>query len=331
METKPRRYVREFADGDDVDEVFLISEKQLRTNRNGNLYLQVRLADRTGSIVGMLWNASQDQYDAIAQADYARARGKSQVYNGGLQLILKSLATVDPQRIDSSDFTRLGSAAIDRLGTQLAERLRSMRNYHLRNLAECFLSDEAFMSQLRSAPAGVKNHHAYHGGLLEHVVSLVNVVSAVAPLYPQLDPDLLTMGALVHDIGKIEELCYEPELGYTDAGQLIGHLVLGIGILDSKIRQAESLAGEPFPAEMALQLKHMIVSHHGQYEFGSPKLPMSREAIALHLLDTLDARLHHIDQLIDEDVNTASAWTVYHPALGRKIYKGPRDDSSPPP
>ncbi len=322
MENQTRRFVRDFGDGDEVDEVFLVSEKQLRTNRNGNLYLQVRLTDRSGSIVGMLWNASQDQYDAIANGDYARARGKSQVYNGGLQLILKSLATVDPQRIDSSEFSRLGAAAIDRLSGQLAEQLRAMRNFHLRNLAECFLSDEAFMSQLKSAPAGVKNHHAYHGGLLEHVVSLIHVVAAVAPLYPQLDQDLLTIGVLVHDIGKIEELCYEPELGYTDAGQLLGHLVLGIGILEGKIRQAESLAGEPFPDELALHLKHLIVSHHGQYEFGSPKLPMSREAIALHLLDTLDARLHHIDQLIEEDVNTASPWTVYNSPLGRKIYKG---------
>lgn len=322
MEKTPRRFVRELGDGDEVDEIFLLSEKQLRTNRNGNLYLQVRLTDRSGTIVGMLWNASQEQADAIANGDYARVRGKAQVYNGGLQLILKSLAAVDPSRIESSDFARLGPAEIERLAQQLASRLRALRNCHLRNLAECFLSDENLMAQLKSAPAGVKNHHAYHGGLLEHTVSLLNVVQAITPHYPQLDPDLLAMGVLVHDLGKVEELCYEPELGYTDAGQLLGHLVLGIQLLDEKIRQAETLSGEPFPAELALHLKHFIVSHHGQYEFGSPKLPMSREAIALHLLDTLDARLHHIEQLIEEDVNTASAWTVYHPGLGRKIYKG---------
>ncbi len=321
--TKPRRFLRELSDGDDVDEIFLASEKQLRTNRNGNLYLQVRLTDRTGSIVGMLWNASQEQYDAVANGDYLRVRGKSQVYNGGLQLILKSLTVVERHRVDPGDFKKLSGADVDRLAAELATTLRSMRNYHLRNLAECFLSDEAFMTQLKNAPAGVKNHHAYHGGLLEHVVSLLKLAVFVSGQYPNLDPDIMTMGVLVHDIGKIRELTYDPELGYTDAGQMLGHMVLGVGLLDERIRQAEQLAGEPFPESLALQLKHLIVSHHGQYEFGSPKLPMSREAVALHLIDTLDARMHSLNQLIDEDVNSDSAWTVYHASLGRKIYKGP--------
>jgi 3'-5' exoribonuclease len=200
--------------------------------------------------------------------------------------------------------------------------LRSVENFHLRNLAECYLMDESFMARFTAAPAGVKKHHAYRGGLLEHVVSLMELTRLVAPRYADLDADLLLIGAFLHDIGKVEELTYERDLAYSDAGQLIGHAVLAVGILDEKIREAERLSGEQFPEELGLRLKHMIVSHHGQYEFGSPKLPMTLEAIALHLLDNLDAKMHSVGQLIREDANTESSWTPYQADQQRKFYKG---------
>jgi 3'-5' exoribonuclease len=184
------------------------------------------------------------------------------------------------------------------------------------------LTDESLMAKLRSAPAGVKNHHAFRGGLLQHVASLLKTAEFVATHYPMLDRDLLIMGVFLHDLGKTQELTYEPDLGYTDAGQLLGHMVLAVSMLDEKIRRTETLSGEGFPESLAVHLKHLIISHHGQYEFGSPKLPMSREAIALHFIDDLDAKLHLFDQLIEEDVNSESAWTIYHSQLGRKIYKG---------
>jgi 3'-5' exoribonuclease len=130
------------------------------------------------------------------------------------------------------------------------------------------------------------------------------------------------MGAFLHDIGKIDELTYERELSYSDEGQLIGHIVLAVSMLEAKIRETEKLAGESFPTELALRLKHMIVSHHGEYEYGSPKLPMTLEAIALHFLDNLDSKIYTVKQLIADDANTSSTWTPYQPALGRKFYKG---------
>ncbi len=318
----PRRFIRQLTEGEEVDETFLASEKQLRTNRTGNLYLQLRLSDKSGSIVGMLWNANQGHYDGVNNGDFVRVRAKTQVYNGGLQFILKSVVGEAKERIDQADFQTLSTPELEQLLQQLALSLRNVRNFHLRNLAECFLADAAFLDQLQKAPAGVKNHHAFRGGLLQHIVSLLQVAEFVSSHYPTLDRDLLTMGVFLHDIGKLRELSYEPDLGYTDAGQLLGHLVLAITMVDEKIRVAETLSGETFPESIALHLKHLIVSHHGQYEFGSPKLPMSREAIALHLIDNLDAKLHYFDQLIEEDVNSESAWTVYHPQLARKIYKG---------
>ena len=316
-----RRFVKELSDGETIDQVFLASEKQLRTNRNGNLYLQLRLSDKSGSITAMLWNAQQKHFDSFNNGDFVRLKGTSQLYNGAMQVLAKQVEKSDGQGIDEADFITLSNESVEKLVARVAELLRSLTNVHLRNLAECFLVDETFMKGLRTAPAGVKNHHAYHGGLLEHIVSLMEVCHLVAPRYPQLDAELLLFGAFIHDIGKIRELTYSPDLGYSDAGQLIGHLVQGVSMLDEMVIETEKQSGEDFPQDLANQLRHMIVSHHGQYEYGSPKLPMTLEAIALHFLDSLDARIHNVSQLIEDDVNKESPWTVYHSALGVKIYK----------
>ena len=159
------------------------------------------------------------------------------------------------------------------------------------------------MDRFSRTPAGVKNHHAYPGGLLEHVVNLMEVAVRIADRYPKVDFELVVMGAFLHDIGKIEELNCDRGFSYTDCGQMLGHVVLALGMLDQKLRQATELSGEEFPEELALRLRHMIVSHHGQYEFGSPKLPMTLEAMTLHCLDNLDAKIHHFQQLIRDDTN----------------------------
>ena len=317
-----RRFVNELSDGEVIDQVFLASEKQLRTNRNGNLYLQVRLNDKTGSVTAMLWNANQKHYDSFSNGDFIRVKGTSQLYNGGMQVLAKQVDRTDASGVDESDFVTLSNDAVEQMVARVAEMLRGISNVHLQNLAECFLIDETFMKGIRTAPAGIKNHHAYLGGLLEHVLSLMEVCALVGPRYQNLDSDLLLMGAFLHDIGKIRELTYSPDLGYSDCGQLIGHLVLGVSMLDEMILITEQQSGEEFPEDLANQLRHMIVSHHGQYEYGSPKLPMTLEAIALHFLDNLDAKMHSVTQLIEEDVNKDSPWTVYHPSLGIKVYKG---------
>jgi 3'-5' exoribonuclease len=316
-----RRYISQLGEHESIDEVFLASEKQLRTNRNGNLYLQVRLSDRSGSVTGMLWNANEGTYASFDNGDFIRVRGTTQNYNGTLQLIVNKIDRENTHKVDESDFVTLSVSAIEDLTRQVSERLRGIRNYPLRNLAECFLMDENFMAKFTTAPAGVKNHHAYRGGLLQHVLSLMQLVSLVATHYPTLEPDMLLMGAFLHDIGKIDELTYERELGYSDVGQLIGHVVLGVGIVEEKIRMTEKLTGEHFPTNLRLRLQHMILSHHGEYQFGSPKLPMTLEAVALHFLDNLDAKMHSLGQLIRDDVNNESNWTPYQAAIGRKLFK----------
>jgi len=317
-----RRFVNELADGEALDQVFLASEKQLRTNRNGNLYLQLRVSDRTGSLTAMLWNAQQKHFDGFENGDFVTLKGTAQIYNGSMQVLAREVTKDNGANIDEGDFVTVSTEKLETMVGRVAEILRAIPNEPLRNLAECFLLDEEFMRSLKRAPAGVKNHHAYHGGLLEHVLSLMEVALLVASRYPKLDQDLLLFGAFLHDLGKLRELTYSPDLGYSDQGQLLGHMVQGVVILDEKIADTEKQTGSDFPPQLADQLRHMIVSHHGTLEFGSPKVPMTLEAVALHYLDSLDAKLHSFQQLIEEDVNPASSWTVYHPSIGRKIFKG---------
>lgn len=316
-----RRYLHQLGEHENVDEVFQVTDKQLRTNRNGNLYLQLRLSDRSGSLTGMLWNASDHVYASFENGDYVRVQATTQFYNGALQMIVQRVERVDSSTVDETDFEPLVSVEVDRLAGRLSEMLRGLTSYHLRNLAECFLMDEAFMAKFTRAPAGMKNHHAYHGGLLEHTVNLMELAAAVAPHYPQLDTELLLMGVFLHDLGKVDELTYERDFGYSDQGQLVGHLIIAVELLTAKIHEAQSLCNEPFPAQLELLLKHLVLSHHGEYEFGSPKLPMTPEAMALHCLDNLDAKLQLFDAMIKSDVNTDSNWTTFHPQLGRKLFK----------
>lgn len=318
-----RRFVSQLGPKEQVDQVFLACNKQLRPNRNGNLYLQVQLMDRSGMINGMMWNANEQVYRNFDNGDYVSVTGAAQLYNGDMQLIVTSIERVAASTVNEEDFLRVSNRQADQLTVKLKELLRDIRAPHLRNLVDCFLLDEAFMRKFTTAPAAVKNHHAYRGGLLEHVVNMLEVTRRIADLYPQVDAELLRVGVFLHDVGKIDELSYERDFGYTDEGQLIGHLVMGAGILDAKVREAERLSGEPIPPEAVLRIKHMILSHHGSYEFGSPKLPMTLEAVALSYIDDLDAKLHSFDQLMRDDPNVDSSWTPFQQNLSRKLYKGP--------
>jgi 3'-5' exoribonuclease len=317
-----RRYVCQLGHNEQVSQVFLASEKQLRPNRNGNLYLQLQLSDRSGSIAARLWNASETDYRAFENGDYVKVDGNTQLFQGNMQFIATTIRRARPDEIEETDFLVLRTDEIDRFALRLTEILRSIKTPELRNLAECFLMDTEFMAKFTSAPAGMKNHHAYQGGLVEHVVGLMELVLAVAPRYPRLDMDKLLIGAFLHDAAKVDELSYDRDIAYTDEGQLLGHMVMAMTMIDDKVRDAERLANEPFPRPLVTEIKHMVISHHGEYEYGSPKLPMTLEAVALHHLDNLDAKLASFTQLMVDCPNVESNWTQYHTNLGRKLYKG---------
>jgi 3'-5' exoribonuclease len=324
-----RRAIQLLTDGESIEEVYMVTDKQLRTNRQGNFFLLLELRDRTGSISARLWNANDQQFRAFNEGDFLRIKGKVQLFQGALQVLFTHFDRVDPSQVALEDFVPRVEQDIHRLFDRLRQFLLKLGDPHLRALAECFLMDDAFVAGFCKAPAGVRNHHAYLGGLLEHVVTMLDIADRIAPLYPELNRDLLMMGVFLHDIGKIHELSYDRVFGYTDEGQLVGHIDLGVEMLNEKVAKVPDLTGEPFPQETLYRLKHMIVSHHGTYEFGSPRLPMTPEAIALHYLDNLDAKVHSFLRDIREDRNTTSAWTPYNPGIQRRLFKGLREGSEP--
>jgi 3'-5' exoribonuclease len=324
-----RQFVAELADGDGIEEIYLVTDKQLRANRNGNLYLQVELRDRSGSISARLWNVGEPLVRTFEVGDFLMVKGKVQLFQGALQVILSHLDRVESIKVILADFLPHTPHDVGKLLEKLRGTLLRLGNPHLRALAECFLIDDDFVRGFSQAPAGVRNHHAYLGGLLEHVVTLLDAAERLLPLYTNVDRDLLLMGIFLHDVGKVRELSYAKAFAYTDEGQLIGHIVIGVEMLNEKVAKVPDLTGEPFPLELALRLKHMILSHHGTHEFGAAKLPMTPEAIALHYLDNLDAKIHSFTRDIREDRNASSAWTPYNPSLQRRLFKGLTEGGEP--
>ena len=316
-----RQFIDRLQARDSVDEIYRVADKQLRANRQGNDYLLLQLADRTGQISGMRWNANQSLYESFQKGDFLRIIGTTQLHNGMLQIIVQDFETVPRDKVDLVDFAINNPQEIESLFADLKKLLGSLRNEHLRRLADVYLSDERLVDRLRRAPAGIKTHHAYEGGLLKHIVDLMRLAQNVAPSYPQVDCDMLLAGVFLHDLGKLEELSFDGDLTYTDPGQMIGHLVQGVVELERRARQVLQNSGQAIPAETLWRLEHMIISHHGYLEHGSPKVPMTIEAIVLHYLDDMDAKVNSATEVIRADRNSDSSWTAFHPTLGRKFFK----------
>lgn len=319
----PRRFINTLADGETIEEIFLLADKQLRANRNAALYLLVELRDKTGAIGARMWNVTEDAVAQVNPGDYVFVKGKVQLYQGALQMIISQVQSVPVERLDPSDFIKQSQRDVGQLTARLREILQSIADPHIRAVLDCFLIDEPFMTAFTTAPAGMKAHHAYQGGLVEHVVNMLEIANRIQDLL-NVDRSLLLAGVFLHDLGKIRELNFVSGCSYTDEGQLLGHLVIAVEMLTAKIAQTEKLLGEPFPAETALRLKHLILSHHGTYEFGSPKLPMTPEAIAVHYIDNLDAKVHEFSRDIAEDPNQQSSFTPFNARLDRKLFKGLR-------
>jgi 3'-5' exoribonuclease len=317
-----RRFVDQLRDGDEIADVYLATDKQLRANRNGVYYIQLDLRDRTGSIAARIWNAGEPLFRQFENGDYVVVDGKVQLFQGSLQAILTRIERADAKALDPADFLPRTPHDIGKLTEKLRAMLMKLGNPHLRALAECFLMDDAFVTAFTACPAGVKLHHAYVGGLLEHTVAMMEIADKLVPFYPGTDRDLLIMGVFLHDAGKTRELAYTRAFGYTDEGQLVGHIPMGVEMLTDAAAKVPDLTGEPFPRELMVRLKHMILSHHGTLEFGSPKVPMTPEAMLLHQIDMMDTRMHMVLRDIREDRANTSAWTPFNPALQRRLYKG---------
>lgn len=317
-----RRFINTLRPGDRIeDEVFLIQSKDLRSTTQGSLYIHAVLADRSGQIVARQWQATEAMFQEMSRTDYMRFKGRVENYKGNAQFIIDAMRTAEIGSFNIADFLPASKHDVDELWQRLLAALKAIKAPDLAALIQEFLGDEKLMGGFRRAPAAVAMHHAYIGGLLEHTVTLLEVASNVIPLYPKLSLDLVLAGLFLHDIGKVAELGYDAKINYTDEGQLVGHIAQTVCWIDRKADAAAARTGKPFPNELRWALQHIVLSHHGRYEFGSPKLPAIPEAAAVHFLDNLDAKINMMLTEIENDPDRVSHWTNYNKALETKVYK----------
>src|SRR5271165_6968030 len=293
---------------------FVVASKQVKAKKNGDPYLAVTLADRTGQLQANMWDNVADSINAFEQDDFVKVKGVVQKYNGRWQLTLHRVRKLGDAEIDYTDYLPKTSKDIDQLWRTLGAFVESMENPWLKRLVKDFMADEAIATAYKNAPAAKTLHHAYVGGLLDHVVSLFTMCDLAARNYPQVNRDLLFTGAFLHDIGKIHELAYQRSISYTTKGQLLGHMIIELEMLHERLFRIPG-----FPDELKILIEHLIISHHGQYEFGSPKLPMFPEALMLHYLDDLDSKMESMRAQFEREGEFESAWTSYNPSLGRPL------------
>jgi 3'-5' exoribonuclease len=316
----PRRPVRELKAGERIDQVFLVTKKDLRATTNGGLYIHAIISDRTGEMVARVWNATEDLYATIPDGGLLRIRGRIDSYKGNPQFIIEGCQPADETHVDMAEFMAATERDVEKMFAEAVKLLGALKDDDLRRLTQAVLADAELMAKFKRAPAAMKNHHAYVGGLLEHTLSLMQAATRLLPQYPQVNEDLVVAGLFLHDLGKTSELSYGVGFDYTDDGHLLGHIYRGASLVEAKAAELAKAGTQIDPACLRLLL-HIILSHHGELAFGAPTLPKTREAFFCHYLDNLDAKMNTINRLIAADRTEENDWTQYDPSLGRKIYK----------
>jgi len=308
-------FVTDLGTEQNITSFFLVHEKEIRNTREGKSYLRLELGDRSGTIEARMW----DQFDAavkdINRDDFVKVQARVEIYRNRPQLSLQQLRLAKPEEIDLADFLLHTKEDVGKLYAQLLEYANSIANPWLKKLVTGIVSNPEIAAKYKRAPAAKVMHHAYLGGLLEHVISLCGLAKQIAAHYPELDVDLLLTAAILHDVGKLDELCYERAINYTVEGQLLGHIMMEFETVSKAMDAIEG-----FPANLKTVVQHLLISHHGQYEFGSPKLPMIREALAFHYLDDLDSKLAAARAALALDSGEPE-WSAYSGALGRKFLR----------
>ncbi|MCF8054746.1 MAG: HD domain-containing protein [Deltaproteobacteria bacterium] len=309
-------FVKDIKAGDRLKDLFLIAEKTMAHSQKGAPYLNIKLKDRTGEVMGKVWDNALSLDLLCKKGDIALISCWASTYKGALQMTITDIGVVGCDTVAMDDFFPKVKGDVEEMFAALLAFVDSVENTHLRLLLRGFLDDEAIATKLKRTPAAKGMHHTAVGGLLEHSLSVTRALDALAPLYPDLNRDMLITGGILHDIGKIRELSFDSVVEYTTVGRLIGHIVIGLEMLNEKLALIEN-----FPEDLSLELRHIMLSHHGEFEFGSPKLPQTRAALIIHQIDDLDAKLSAFAEQIEND-NTDSPWTGYHRLLERYIYKG---------
>ena len=303
--------VRDLKPEETVTTIFLVHSKEVRQKRTGEPYLSLLLADRSGEIDCKMWDNVAGIMDTFQRDDFIKVKGLLQIYNNRPQFTIHRLRRVADHEVDFRDFFPASSRDIGEMWTELRGIVSSIENPDIRALLEAFLADPRISERFQIAPAAKSIHHAFRGGLLEHVLSLCNLSKVVSKHY-NADLSLVLAGCVLHDIGKIHELSYDRGFGYSPEGQLVGHIGIAMRMLSDKLRDFPQ-----FPVELRNLIEHMILSHHGRLEFGSPKLPIFPEALLLHYIDDMDSKMECMRALTEKDSRAQGCFTSYSASLER--------------
>ncbi|MCP4748226.1 MAG: HD domain-containing protein [Desulfobacteraceae bacterium] len=311
-------YVSQIRPGDQIEDIFALASKNLSHKKDGNPYLTLTLADKSGQVKAMVWD-QVDQLCEVANAgDFIKISAMAQEYRGQVQVIVKSMSLVPAESVCAADFLPSTSRDVDHMFERLESLTQTIKTEPLRALLNAFWQDPEFAGRFKKSPAAKKMHHAFVGGLLEHTLSMAVLANKIASHYSGVDRDVLLTGAVLHDIGKVRELSCDHTIDYTDEGRLLSHIIIGLELVDEKIKQL----GDAFPSRLATIVKHLIVSHHGAREYGSPEPPKTIEAVLLNYIDEIDSRVNGIREFMATE-DSSSSWTSYHRLLERQFFITP--------
>jgi len=313
------KFINQIEAGQTIDDIYIVKDPILRSTTRGDLYIAMFLTDRTGQLNGRMWQATEATYKSLPKPGFVHIKGRSELYQNNLQIVINNVAVIDPGKVDIDDFLPRTKKETKQMFEEVKATVGRIENPQLKALVEEFLADSELMEKFCNAPAAMKLHHDYIGGLLEHTHNMLRVAVAILPLYPDVQHDLVLAGIFLHDIGKTEELVYDMAFSYTDSGQLIGHISKSLLMITQK---ADSLRSGGTQIDQAVldALGHIILSHHGTYEFGSPKLPATNEAFMVCYIDNLDAKINQVTSAIDKELGDTN-WTAWQNSLQTRLYR----------
>jgi len=316
-----RVFLKDCEPGDTLDDVYVLANKQLSATASGKHFIKAFISDRTAQLTARMWNATREIFNYLPDNGFVKVRARVENYQNNLQVIIESVGPAMDGSYDIADLLPTTPKDVAQMLAKVDELLGSVQNRHLAAIVQAFLDDKDLMANFARAPAAMSFHHAYIGGLLEHTLNAMEVADAVIKFYPGLNRDLVLAGVFLHDIAKTWELNYQTAFGYSDGGQLVGHIVKSAMWVEEKSKAAELSLGEKIPRNVIDVLQHIILAHHGEYEFGSPRLPSTPEAIAVHMIENMDAKLMmSLTATRGEGVSDGS-WTEYQKAFNGKLYR----------
>jgi len=313
---RPHLWIKDLKEEDPIRGLYLVRVKKTGITKKGSPFLSLTLGDRTGEVEAKVWEKVEVLSPLFSEGDIIYVKGYASSYRNQIQVTLSDLKVPKDKTVNPDLFLESSRRDTTEMMEALRKILKGIENPFIRTLIETFLSDRRFVQRFKRAPAAKNFHHAYLGGLLEHTLSVCQMSERITEHYPELDRDLMLAGAFLHDLGKIKELHFDRKIDYTDEGRLLGHIVLGVSLMDEKLAGLKDI-----PQELDLRLKHLILSHHGEFEFGSPKRPKFLEAYALHLIDDLDAKMNGLSRFMERDKKEGD-WTEFNNLFDRYFLKG---------